>query len=227
MPDYALGRISVLDERDLNFPMTLHRELVEVTKLPTAKTWRGQRRRLDQGSVGACVGFTGANWMGHYPIYDPVIDETGMDLYNECKKIDGFPNMEGTSDRYLAKVLVEQGRIERYLWATSSEQLWQWVMLTGPVMVGTNWYESMFNPDSQHRLWIHGAVAGGHEWLIKGAVTKKLLGDTAKHDYYRMRNSWGNMWGDNGEAWVERSVVDRLVFQEQGDALGAVEQRAK
>jgi hypothetical protein len=155
--------------------------------------------------------------MGALPIMDRVSDQTGLDLYAECKKVDGLaPGTEGTHDRALAKVLVAQGRIERYLWAQTPAELRAWVLTTGPVMVGTNWYERMFDPGPDRRLRPEGAVVGGHEWLVRGFCPG--LG-------YRMRNSWGPGWGARGEAWISEEDLVRLVFEEGGDALGAVEKR--
>lgn len=225
MADPQLGRIHVEDVRDASFPMSLHLGPVTLPKVPSSRMWRGQTLRIDQGQRGACVGFTGANWMGHLPIYDRVSNATGNALYDACKLIDGIPDIEGTYDRALAKVLVGQGRIERYLWAQTSDELKAWVLTTGPVMVGTNWYSSMFNPDAAARLWLSGQVAGGHEWLIRGWQRKRFPDDTIFKGYFRMRNSWGPNWGDHGEAWIEESLLYRLVFQEGGDALGAVERK--
>lgn len=226
MPDdYPLGRVQVDDIRDSNFPMSLEIGQPSALVLPKQKTWRGQPPRLNQGQRGACVGFTGANWMGHLPIYDRVSDTIGHALYDECKKIDGIPHIEGTYDRALAQVLVAQGRIERYLWAQSPDELKAWILTTGSVMVGTPWYSEMFNPDSKHRLWISGPVVGGHEYLVKGWERKHFNEEAATTGYYRIRNSWGPHWGDNGEAWIKEDLLYRLVFQEGGDALGAVEKR--
>lgn len=221
MPEHPLGRIHVPDVRDAKYPMGLAGLPAVV---PVARTWRGQLLRVDQGQVGACVGFTGANWMGHLPIYDRITNTTGMDLYDACKQIDGLPpGTEGTYDRALAQVLVAQGRIERYLWAQTIDELRTWVLTTGPVMVGTNWYESMFDPDGFARLSISGSVAGGHEWLVKGYAIRTLGGRRGR--WYRMRNSWGPSWGDHGEAWIIEEDLRRLVFAEDGDALGAVEKK--
>lgn len=215
----ALGRVHVEDTRDTQYPMSLH--LPKAPALPMRKMWRSQVPRLDQGNIGACVGFTGANWLGALPLYNRVTDQTGLDLYYACKKIDGIPDEEGTYDRALAKVLVSQGRISRYLWAQNPDDLRTWVLTTGPVMVGTNWYESMFDPapDAHNHLVldVSGSIAGGHEYLVRGYDTRSGM--------YRVRNSWGKNWADNGEVWIKESDLYRLVFSEQGDALGAVEQR--
>lgn len=227
MPDASsLGRIHVPDERDANFPMRmLISPQIELSPPDKTKMWRANPTRLDQGNVGACVGFTGANWLGAYPLYNKVGNQTGLDLYAECKKIDGMPNVEGTYDRALAKVLVAQGRLERYLWAQTIEELRTWVQTVGPVMVGTNWYDSMFRPTSQALLWPVGTVVGGHEYLIRGFQMMKFTGYTKPQPAYRMRNSWGKSWGDNGEAWILEESLKNLVFNQSGDALGAVEKR--
>lgn len=224
MPDFPLGRIHVPDDRDANFPMRL---VAAPPPVPSnkSKLWRAQPNRLNQGSRGACVGFTGANWMGALPIYDRVTDKTGFDLYWACKQIDGIPDVEGTYDRALAKVLVAQGRIERYVWATTIEELRNWVQTTGPVMVGTTWYDQMFNPDHQHLLWPVGNPVGGHEWLVRGFEMRKFQGYTTPQPCYRMRNSWGPNWGDNGEAYILEASLKMLVFDQGGDALGAVEKK--
>lgn len=219
----SLGRLYVPDERDAQYPMALHIASVEARELqPRPKMWRSQLSRLDQGALGACVGFTGANWLGALPLYTRVTNQTGLDLYHACKQIDGIPDQEGTYDRALAKVLVQQGRIERYLWALTPTDVRDWVLSTGPIMVGTNWYDAMFDPapdkDRGGRLYLHphGSVVGGHEWLVRGYDPKYG---------YRMRNSWGPNWGEHGEAWIAEDDLYRLVFDEQGDALGAVEKR--
>lgn len=210
-----LGRLPHQDDRDGGYPMTL-RLGDPLTTIVGKKMWRGQALRLDQGALGACVGFTGANWLGHLPMYNRVYNNTGLELYAACKRIDLWPNQEGSNDHFLAKVLVEQGRIERYLWAQTPGELRLWVATVGPVMVGTLWYSGMFNPEANGQLRLTGTVVGGHEWLVTGYDPKRG---------YRLRNSWGPDWGLKGEAWIDESDLYRLVFQEGGDALGAVERR--
>lgn len=224
----ALGRVHVEDPRDTAYPMTLHLATV-APPVYTSRYWYPGTLVLDQDGVGACVGFTGANWMQNSPTRTKVVNQSGFDLYNECKKIDGIPDIEGTYDRALMKVLEAQGRIVRYLWAQSGDELKQWILTTGPVLVGTNWYERMFDPEhtgavagfkvGDFVLKIGGNVAGGHEYLIRGYSRPR--------DAYKMRNSWGPHWGmAGGEAWIARADLERLVFQENGDACAAVEKVA-
>jgi hypothetical protein len=63
------------------------------------------------------------------------------------------------------------------------------------------------------RCTFRGYVAGGHEYLVVASVGA----------WYRVRNSWGAQWADDGEFWIAEQDLYRLIFNEQGDALGAVE----
>lgn len=218
---YPLGRITPpSDPLDALFPAELHLMTIGDPTQPLpikSKSWDGPRARINQGNLGACVGFTGENWMGTVPIQCRVSNDDAIRLYRACKQIDGIPNEEGTYDRALAKVLVARGQISRYLWAQGIDDFLQWLSNVGPVMVGTNWYSGMFNPDTGAMLHLTGSVAGGHEYLIRRL-------DLKNHRAV-IRNSWGPDWGLNGEAWIDLDDLWRLVFQEGGDALCAVETR--
>lgn len=212
----ALGRVYAPDDRDNNYRMAT---LLATIPEPTveSRSWKGGPLRNDQGNVGACVGYAGANWKQNKPIATLITNQTGMDDYLACKKIDPWPNEEGTNVRYLMQVYQQQGRIKEYRWATTPIELKNWILTTGPVLIGTNWYESMFDPDADGFVHISGNVAGGHETLVRRYYAPK--------DAYRVRNSWGPNWGLNGEYWIKRVDLERLVFAEQGDACAAIEMR--
>lgn len=210
MADYGLGRIHVEDERDRNYPMSLRLATLPAP-LARSKMWRSGAAKLDQGQTPHCVGFTGANWMQNTPVRDKVANQTGHDLYAACKAIDGHPNEDGSYGRALLKVLQDQGRVGRYLWARSVTDVQQWLLTTGPVLIGIPWFESMFDPDVYGRLHISGSVAGGHEVLLRGYDRK----------YLRVVNSWGRTWGLQGEAWLSLADLDRLL--QDGDAGGVEE----
>ena len=167
--------------------------------------------------VHNCVGYAGSNWKQCSPIRTPVTNQTGTDDYMACKQVDGLPpnGSDGTYDRALMKVYVAQGIIDRYLWATTPEELKNWILMVGPVMVGTPWYGSMFNPDAKGLVTISGTVVGGHEYLVRG------WSNTAKK--YRCSNSWSAHWGIDGDFWIREADLNRLVFAENGDACCAVQ----
>lgn len=219
MPERSLGRRldAPVDPRNALFPLSLAMRAVAP---PTSKAWRSGPYALNQGNLGACVGFAGANFLQNSPTRTTVVNETGFGLYWACKEIDGYAG-EGTWDAILMKVLQAQGRISRYLWATSPTEAKQWVLTTGPLLIGVPWYESMFDPGYKGSdltaPWLNlaGNVVGGHEVLIRGYSRPR--------DAYRLRNSWGGTWGAKGEAWLARADFDRLVFAEGGDACSAEE----
>lgn len=217
--EHKLGRVDPPDDpRDAAYPMALHLDLLP-PKVYLSRYWYPSKSVLNQGNVGACIGFTGANWIQNSPVRSAVTNQTGFGLYAACKAIDGFPSVEGTFDRALMQVLITQGRIDRYLWAQTPSELLDWVLTTGPVMVGTNWYGSMFDPNAEGFINISGSVAGGHEYLIRGYSNPRKA--------YRVRNSWGGSWGMNGEAWIAKADLERLVFAENGDACAATERFVK
>lgn len=225
MPE--LGRVpGPADQRDANFPMTLAASMLGAA--PPSRYWYPGGVALNQGNVGACVGFTGANWMQNSPIRTSVQDQTGLDLYAACKKVDGLPNVEGTYARVLLKILQDQGRVARYLWAMDGEQLNQWVRTTGPVLVGTPWRSGMFTVKADGFLDMTGSVVGGHEYLVRG-YSRPL-------DAYRCRNSWGASWGigqgskwsgGGGEFWIKRLALEALIWGVWGDAVGIEETRVE
>ena len=218
MTDMSLGRReNPVDARD-----GLHRMAMVLpgvpTPLPLTKMWRGGLLRNNQGSVGACVGMAGANWMQCWPTYTRITNQTGFDLYNACKAVpDAWPGQEGTSSRFLMEVLRAQGRVARYLWGTTPAEVNEWVRGVGPVLVGIEWTRDMFNPDADGTLRPTGTVVGGHEVLVRGYDHRR--------DRYRIRNSWGSEWGDRGEAWIRAADLVHLLFERGGDAVGIVEAR--
>lgn len=222
-----LGRVEgPRDARDANHPMAAVLEPLfgSAAKIPASRYWYPGLVTLDQGSLGACVGFTGANWMQNSPTRTKVSNQVGIDLYRECKKIDGIPDQEGTYARALLEVLRGQGKVSRYLWASSIADVKSWVLGVGPVLVGTPWYDGMFDPDQDGTAHPTGQVVGGHEYLIRG-YSRPLAA-------FRCRNSWGPSWGigegsnwagRGGEFWVKEGDMESLIFGDWGDAIGIVE----
>lgn len=221
----SLGRVAApVDVRDRDYPMSLLLAAVPPA-IPPSRYWYPGQATLNQGSLGACVGFTGANWMQNSPVRDRVTDQTGLDLYYACKQIDGLPpGTEGTYARALLKILQGQNRIGRYLWATQPSDIKTWILSTGPVMVGTPWLDGMFSLDADGYVKVQGAQVGGHEYLIRGYSRPR--------DAYRCRNSWGPFWGIGsgsswaglgGEFWIKRTDLENLIFNTWGDAVGAEE----
>lgn len=141
-------------------------------------------------------------------------------LYAAAQRLDEWPGEDynGTSVRAGAKVLAGQGRIVEYLWGASVAELRQFVLSRGTVVVGSDWHEEMFFPENHGGyLKLEGPVAGGHAWLVIGYnATKKA---------FRVLNSWGPDWGDNGKAWISEEDMETLCGR-GAEMCSAIEKRA-
>lgn len=99
---------------------------------------------------------------------------------------------DGTSVRALFKVLQSKGYIESYSWAFNINDVVTHLLSKGPVVLGTDWYNSMFETDESNfmQIFASSGLAGGHAYMIKGANTKKICPDGSL-GAIRVINSWG------------------------------------
>jgi hypothetical protein len=212
------GRLRAVDPRDLNFPM---RAMFAVPSARPYKYWNQSQWYGDQGATSQCVAYSCIHFLEdgpvtHKNVAPPVIAPDW--LYGEAQKVDEWEgeNYDGTSVRAGFKVLEREKYIKEYRWAAILGDIIECVLEKGPVVMGTNWYESMMKPDPLGVLSVEGDVAGGHAWLINGVNTKTRI--------FRMKNSWGRGWGDGGSGWISFNDVDRLLH-EAGEACIATELR--
>lgn len=210
---YSLGRTKVSDPRDLNYPIS--KVIKPKDKAVTKKFWEANWSG-DQGGSPACVGFSWAHWLvsNKYntlstPPISPII------IYKEAQKLDEWPgeSYPGTSVRGGVKYLRSKKEVAQYYWGYDLDSLIKAVLTTGPVVVGTNWYQNMFYPNKLGQIKVGGKLSGGHAYLIDGVdLTAKL---------FRIKNSWGLDWGIKGRATISFSDMSRLI-KESGDICLAV-----
>lgn len=214
--DLRLARIAQFDKRSRKYPV---RTLVTGQE-PRSYTWSCSKV-LDQGSEGACVGFS----VAHELIARPVA-VTGITakfaiekIYWEAQKNDPWeggaypgarPRYEGTSVIEGIKAAQRLGYIEEYRWAFSLQDLILAVGYCGPAVLGLNWYEGMFEPHSCSYLHKTGSLAGGHAILCKGVNVKERT--------FLLHNSWGPSWGNKGCAKISWDEMEALLY-EQGEAV--------
>jgi hypothetical protein len=171
----------------------------------------------DGAVVHNCVGFSERGDLECTPI--PVPRGTGPDgmtIYNEAQKRDGWPlPHDGTSVVAGAQYLKSIGYWSAYVWANTIEDVIKWVLLKGPVIIGSVWTNTMFTPDSRFVLHPSGTVAGGHAWLVYGY--DQVSG------YFLMQNSWGSGWSNRGRAWIFVQDLKSLVFDRGGEACAPTE----
>jgi hypothetical protein len=227
----GLGRIDSPDERDRGYPMAA---VVRAPAVALRRRFWWQRGWWgDQGNTPQCVAYSWLHWVADGPATSrslgrlqgtpaPYIDPRV--LYCRAQQLDPWPGdcesprqlqYSGTSIRAGAKALQEMGFVGNYWWAWHLEPVVQAILTTGPVIVGTPWYEGMSHPvDGVCRPT--GSYEGGHAYILNGVnVDQRRL---------RLKNSWGTGWGRNGGAWVSFDDMERLLA-DGGEAVLATETR--
>ena len=202
--DYGLGRNpSPKDERDYRMADFIGRI--------TPRLWSSSAV-LDQGHSPHCVGFSWTGWGICTPVIDKWSNADGDRFYYKCKVLDGEPKAEdGSSVRTGAQVMKNEGRIQAYFFAHSIQEAAFYVSSYGPVVLGIDWYNQMFNPVNGI-VKPAGGIAGGHAILWYGVDVQ----------YATLRNSWGKSWGKNGDCKILLTDLQRI-FLDNGEACAATE----
>ena len=211
-----LGRNVFHDSRNRAYPW--RRQLP--AELLTSQLWPRHIPILDQGNVGSCTGNEQVGALGTGPVYmalparHALLDESlALVIYSGAETIDGDgpypPNDNGSSGPSAAQVAKNLGLISGYQHCFSLADVLD-ALETGPVGIGSNWYDSMDHPDSSGLVAISpgAGIRGGHEYLCRGKDTDRKL--------VFLDNSWGNGWGANGSFSYSYATLERLLA-EQGD----------
>jgi hypothetical protein len=190
--------------------------------------WSRRAPIFDQGQLGSCTGNAAAGLLGtdsaartgltSAAIGDsvmPVDEDLAVKVYELATQLDSIkgvypPDDTGSSGIGAAKALKKLGLAASYTHAFSLAAL-KSALQTGPVMVGTVWLESMFDPDPKTgfvQVDRSSQVAGGHEYVLSAY--------DATRQAFRIDNSWGDSWGVRGSAWLTQADVQWLLSQ-QGD----------
>lgn len=205
----------------------------------------------NQGQLGSCVAFATVavkEWQE--------IKEYGMELavtknkpaisakdvrdlseqwvYYNCKKIDPWPNEEGTSIRYAMKVLQKQGvpferdwpysdtvignpdkvasrialwmRIESYWRITTSQELKAALVNNGPIPIGILCFEEIFY------VGANGIVADPKNPNdIYGGHAICIVGYDDAKKLFKFKNSWSTSWGENGYGYLSYNYVNNYM----------------
>lgn len=168
--------------------------------------------------VGSCTGHSAAQNLNCKPLHQPrtpyKTEGVAMDIYKLATRMDPWPGSyppddTGSSCLAAAKATKQFGFITNYRWAFGYDQMLAALMLS-PVVLGTNWLDGMFHPDSKGFLNLSGSVAGGHAYLI--------IGYAAHAGYFTLLNSWSVAWGRRGRARIKAADMKRLI-EDDGEAV--------
>jgi len=144
----GLGRRFAPDHRDLDHPVSARLKGGSPLEY---RYWNANGWWGDQGNTPQCVAYAWTHWLEDGPVIQPgpaPVIQPGT-LYHDAQQVDEWPgdNYEGTSVRAGAKVLQARGYITSYSWAFTVDEMVASLLELGPIVVGTNWYDSMFDPD--------------------------------------------------------------------------------
>lgn len=216
--EHKLGRRRATDDRDKAYSL----KQIQAQKAAgiDSRYWNANGYWGDQGDNPWCVEYA---WC--HLLEDGPITQSGLlkfinghgEIYHAAQEIDEWPGVDydGTSVRAGAKVLQAKGIISNYYWAFNVQTIIDFILTTGPVVMGTNWYYKMFFPNSKTGIIEpDNVLAGGHAYVLNGFNRKTGL--------FRLKNSWGRGWGKKGHAFIHRDVVDDLV-KDWGEACCATE----
>lgn len=206
-PDPRLDRRVQFDDRSRGYPI---RTLV-ADQAPRSYTWRCGTY-LNQGSEGACVGFSIAHEIAARPVEVPATSSLALSIYDRARELDDWPgeDYDGTSVLAGMQAAQEKHYFGEYRWAFSLDDLILAVGHKGPAVLGINWYEGMMDPDDHGYVHRSGDVVGGHAILCRGVGIRQR--------YFYLHNSWGQSWGPLGGTCKIAFHDLEALLDEQGEA---------
>jgi hypothetical protein len=178
---------------------------------------------LDQGPTPQCVEFSWHKWLTSGPVTNVFPYKRGQ-LYKECQRVDEWPgeDYDGTSVRAGARVLKDRGLISEYRWGFDAETIINHILTSGPVVVGTEWLDGMFEVDKYGYLNCSGPPQPdqGHAYLLIGADREKVHPKLKKTGAVRKVGSWGEEALDHGRAWMFFDDLDMLIKRDGEACIG-------
>lgn len=206
----------------------------------------------DQGRLGSCVSFATAaakEWSEFKELQKRIsegakrweinrrtrwTDVSESWIYWNCKKIDPWPNEEGTSIRYAMKILKDLGvppeRLMKYnddqtpdepsiiaskraflgkidsYWRVSNLLELKAALATQPLPIGVPVFEEFFTPKDGVISYPANPdnIYGGHAICVVGYDDKTEL--------VKFKNSWGISWGQSGYGYLTYQYIQDFLW---------------
>jgi hypothetical protein len=200
---------------NLNYPI---RELLVARERPAVKLWpiTAPGFPLNQLQEGACVAHGWAGELAADPVRYRITQSWTWDFWKYIQMVDKAMGNdfggEGATVLAGAKAARNMGMVGTFRWALTLNDILDTAALFGPVVMGVNWYESMYDTDENGLLTIAGDIAGGHCILINGYYKEHpIFGECVQ-----LMNSWGPTWGVGGVGYLRVPDLRRL-RSEQGE----------
>lgn len=216
-----LDRMPYKDPRSRDYPI---RALLAAPVRRKAVKWGYPANfPLDQGEEGACVGFGWCAELGSAPVMYATTNPYAFAYYQAARQEDramGNNWAEGASVLAGAKVAKRAGMINEYRWAFGANDVIDTLVSKGPVVLGVNWYESMYSTDENGLVSVWGDVVGGHCITAIGYDPHK----SGIGPCILWLNSWGPSYGTRGVGYLRVADLVRLLG-EGGEACIATDIR--
>lgn len=218
----GLGRLpSPKDDRDHTLGQHVRGLSTIQQTLPSYSYFRQAIPVMNQGTTSMCVAYSGSIIRTISQRKDAkqlqVFD--APELYARCKEQDGIPNQDGTFQRVAAEILLNRGaiiiqspdagdigttrKIAAYARLRTVDEIRASVYLFGAAWLGSWWYQNWFEvPSSDWYLPEPDQAVGGHAYAVDGYSDRRKA--------FRIHNSWGPTWGNNGHAWLRYSYIKGL-----------------
>jgi len=225
MPERPLGRVpSPADPRDFDI-----RSLINVAAIAPALPTRfrvfsaTRIGRFDQ-QENSCVGQSSAfvkiiqerrDMRRHYPI-EPLW------IWDRAKELDGIgdPTADrGTYIRTALQLLVDEGaaihrdgdadprfKLSAYFRCHTVTDVKAAMYAVGPVLFGSDWFDSWFEPGDGGMLPKPDTNVGGHATAGYGWNDLIEVPWDGSMGAFRVANSWGEEYGDDGDFWMPYSM---------------------
>lgn len=172
-----------------------------------ASIMRTKSLHLDQGTEGACTGFGEEHVRALSPYPQVTTNDWGRAVYLEARRQDEWEgeDYEGSSVNGAMRAARHLGLIKSWKWAISTAEARHGLSYHGAGEMGSWWYDGMWDTDDHGFVHPLGQTIGGHAYAIAGY--RIINGAVA----YRIENSWGPSWGDNGGAWISEAGFATLL----------------